>query len=287
MKSISDEAGALSIAVEMISGLGRTGTWWGVHHTGVVPDIVTIGKAVGGGFPLSCLATTDEIGQSKPWSNRSGSSSSYGGNPLAAAAGAASLKIIEDENLVENSKRIGAIMLKELETWVDRYSFVGTARGSGMFMALELVSDMKEKTPLTGKVCDRPVDIGQDLEAGEHDVALAVLLRHEDPDRGADAADDENDVERGHRVRADREREPADQREAAHLALAEDRLPLEADADRRGVVRRPRGLRDHVGIAETGHSTGLHRGVDAVVERAGLGLRHHLGLPRLGAQRVD
>ena len=155
MASIAKEVGALFIADEMITGLGRTGTWWGVHHTGVVPDIVTIGKAVGGGFPLSCLATTDEIGQSKPWSNRSGSSSSYGGNPLAAAAGAASLKIIEDENLVENSKRIGAIMLKELETWVDRYSFVGTARGSGMFMALELVSDKKEKTPLTGKVCDR------------------------------------------------------------------------------------------------------------------------------------
>src|SRR3954467_3331715 len=119
MASIAKEVGALFIADEMITGLGRTGTWWGVHHTGVVPDIVTIGKAVGGGFPLSCLATTDEIGQAKPWSNRSGSSSGYGGNPLAAAAGAASLKIIEDENLVENSKRIGAIMLKELETWVD------------------------------------------------------------------------------------------------------------------------------------------------------------------------
>jgi 4-aminobutyrate aminotransferase/(S)-3-amino-2-methylpropionate transaminase len=155
MKSIAEEAGALFIADEMITGLGRTGTWWGVHHTGVIPDIVTIGKAVGGGFPLSALATTDEIGKSKPWSNRSGSSSSYGGNPLAAAAGAASLKIIEEENLVENSKRVGAAMLKELETWVDRYSFVGVARGSGMFMAMELVSDKKLKTPLTGKVTDR------------------------------------------------------------------------------------------------------------------------------------
>jgi len=155
MASIAKEVDALFIADEMITGLGRTGTWWGVHHTGVIPDIVTIGKAVGGGFPLSALATTDEIGKSKPWSNRSGSSSSYGGNPLAAAAGAASLKIIEEENLVENSKRVGALMLKELETWVDRYSFVGCARGSGMFMALELVSDKKEKTPLTGKVTDR------------------------------------------------------------------------------------------------------------------------------------
>jgi 4-aminobutyrate aminotransferase-like enzyme len=155
MKSIADEAGALFIADEMITGLGRTGTWWGVHHTGVVPDIVTIGKAVGGGFPLSALATTDAIAGAKPWSNASGSSSSYGGNPLAAAAGAASLRIIEDEGLVENARRVGAIMLRELEPWVDRYPFVGTVRGSGMFLAIELVSDKAKKTPLTRKVTER------------------------------------------------------------------------------------------------------------------------------------
>src|SRR6185369_1370468 len=109
---------------EMITGLGRTGTWWGIDHSGVTPDIVTIGKAVGGGFPLSALATTDAIAGAKPWSNASGSSSSYGGNPLAAAAGAASLRIIEDEGLVENSRKVGAIMLREIEPWVDRYPFV-------------------------------------------------------------------------------------------------------------------------------------------------------------------
>src|SRR4051812_17377919 len=135
--SIAHDIGALFIADEMITGLGRTGTWWGTDHTGVIPDIVTIGKAVGGGFPLSALATTDAIAAAAPWSNASGSSSSYGGNPLAAAAGAASLRIIEDEKLVENSRKVGAKMLAELETWVEKYSFVGCARGSGMFMALE------------------------------------------------------------------------------------------------------------------------------------------------------
>lgn len=155
MKAIAEEVGALFIADEMITGLGRTGTWWGVHHTGVVPDIVTIGKAVGGGFPLSALATTDAIAAAKPWANASGSSSSYGGNPLAAAAGAASLRIIEDEGLVESSRVVGAAMLRELETWVDRYPFVGVARGAGMFMALELVSDKVKKTPLTRKVTER------------------------------------------------------------------------------------------------------------------------------------
>jgi 4-aminobutyrate aminotransferase-like enzyme len=155
MKSIADDAGALFIADEMITGLGRTGTWWGIDHTGVRPDIVTIGKAVGGGFPLSALATTDAIAAAKPWSNASGSSSSYGGNPLAAAAGAASLRILEDEGLVDNSRRVGEIMLRELEPWVDRYPFVGTVRGAGMFLAIELVSDKVKKTPLPRKITER------------------------------------------------------------------------------------------------------------------------------------
>src|SRR5512140_813362 len=179
MASIAKEVNALFIADEMITGLGRTGTWWGTDHTGVVPDIVTIGKAVGGGFPLSALATTDEIGQSKPWSNRSGSSSSYGGNPLAAAAGAASLRIIEDEHLVENSKKVGAVMLRELETWVDRYPFIGTVRGSGMFLAIELVSDKVKKTPLARKVTERI--FGECLRRGLLTMSYSASFRIQPP----------------------------------------------------------------------------------------------------------
>jgi 4-aminobutyrate aminotransferase-like enzyme len=155
MKSIAREVDALFIADEMITGLGRTGTWWGVDHSGVVPDIVTIGKAFGGGFPLSALATTAEIAAAKPWSNASGSSSSYGGNPLAAAAGAASLAIIEDERLVENSKRVGAVLLELLRPWVDRYPFVGHVGGSGLFAGVELVTDKQTKAPLPRAVTSR------------------------------------------------------------------------------------------------------------------------------------
>jgi 4-aminobutyrate aminotransferase-like enzyme len=91
----------------------------------------------------------------RPWANASGSSSSYGGNPLAAAAGAASLRIIEEEGLVENARRVGEIMLRELESWLDRYPFIGTVRGSGMFLGIEMVSDKVKKTPLTRKVTER------------------------------------------------------------------------------------------------------------------------------------
>jgi 4-aminobutyrate aminotransferase/(S)-3-amino-2-methylpropionate transaminase len=155
IQSIAADAGALFIADEMITGLGRTGTWWGVEHSGVKPDIVTIGKAFGGGFPLSGLLSTDEICQAKPWSNPSGSSSSYGGNPLGAAAGAAALAIIEDEKLVENARRVGAVMLAELQGFVERYPFCGHARGAGLFMGLELVRDKKTKEPLPRKVTER------------------------------------------------------------------------------------------------------------------------------------
>jgi 4-aminobutyrate aminotransferase-like enzyme len=139
----------------MITGLGRTGKRWGVEHTGVKPDVVTLGKAFGGGFPLSGLLTTDEIAQAKPWGIPSGSSSSYGGNPLGAAAGAAALRIIDEENLTENAAAVGEVMLRELETFVDRYPFVGFVQGAGLFLRVELVRDKKTKEPLPRKVTER------------------------------------------------------------------------------------------------------------------------------------
>ncbi|HEX4406638.1 MAG TPA: aminotransferase class III-fold pyridoxal phosphate-dependent enzyme, partial [Polyangia bacterium] len=139
VRALADELDALLIDDEMITGLGRTGKRWGVDHTGVRPDVVTIGKAFGGGFPLSGLLTTDEISEAKPWGIPSGSSSSYGGNPLGAAAGAAALRIIDDENLAENARVVGAAMLRELEGFVERYPFVGFVQGEGLFLRVELV----------------------------------------------------------------------------------------------------------------------------------------------------
>ena len=117
--------------------------------------MVTIGKAFGGGFPLSGLLTTDEIAQAKPWGNPSGSSSSYGGNPLGAAAGAAALKIIDEEDLTENSRVVGAVLKRELEAFVDRYPFVGFVDGAGLLIRMELVKDKKTKEPLPRRVTER------------------------------------------------------------------------------------------------------------------------------------
>jgi 4-aminobutyrate aminotransferase/(S)-3-amino-2-methylpropionate transaminase len=155
IKSVAQDVGALLIADEMITGLGRTGRTWGVEHSGVAPDVVTLGKAFGGGFPLSGVLTTDEIAQARPWSVPSGSSSSYGGNPLGAAAGAASLRIIEEEDLTENARLVGEAMLGELRTYIDRYPFVGFVDGLGLFLRIELVKDKRTKEPLPRAVTER------------------------------------------------------------------------------------------------------------------------------------
>jgi len=153
IKEVAREFDALLILDEMITGFGRTGEYWGAWHSGVEADIVTIGKQFGGGFPISGIVSKDEIVSAKPWSDPSGSSSSYGGNPLAAAAASACLTIIDDEGLVENSKRVGEYFLKRIADWAERFSFVGDVRGAGLFIGMELVSDKTTKQPLSKNSC--------------------------------------------------------------------------------------------------------------------------------------
>ena len=145
IRDIAAEEGALFIADEMITGFGRTGRMWGVDHDGVVPDVMTVGKGVGGGFPLSGLVSTDELTSHPPFSNPSGSSSSYGGNPLAAAAGLASLEIITRENLVANSEKVGRAMLQRLHAMQEKHRVIGDVRGAGLLLGLELVKDRQTK----------------------------------------------------------------------------------------------------------------------------------------------
>ena len=145
IRDIAKENGCLLIADEMITGFGRTGRMWGVDHDGVVPDVMTVGKGMGGGFPLSAVVSTDELTRHPPFSKPSGSSSSYGGNPLAAAAGLASLEIITRENLVDNSRRVGASMLRKLEAMKEKHAVIGDVRGKGLLLGLELVRDRRTK----------------------------------------------------------------------------------------------------------------------------------------------
>lgn len=148
VREIADEFGALLIADEILTGFGRTGTMWASEQFDLKPDVMTIGKGIGGGFPLSAVASSFERMSAKPFGEPSGSSSSYGGNPLAAAAGLAAVEAILDEKLVENSARVGALMLGALKELQNKYRFIGDVRGRGLMIGVELVADRATKVPL-------------------------------------------------------------------------------------------------------------------------------------------
>ena len=148
VQDIAKEHGALLIADEMQTGFGRTGSMWGCDHERLVPDVMTVGKGIAGGFPLSALISTDELTSRKPFANPSGSSSSYGGNPLASAAGLATLEIIIKDDLVKNAERVGNVMMARLRSMQDRYRCIGDVRGRGLMLGLELVRNRESKEPL-------------------------------------------------------------------------------------------------------------------------------------------
>ena len=155
LRALCDEIGAVLIADEMLTGFGRTGKMFAVEHDGVVPDIMTIGKGFGGGFPMTGLIARDEVARAKPWANPSGSSSSYGGNPLAAAASRVTIETMLEEDLVGNSRRVGARMLQEIERWERELPVVRGARGRGLMIGLDLV--YPEGHPRAGQLLDKQV----------------------------------------------------------------------------------------------------------------------------------
>ena len=154
VKSVAKDFGALLIADEMITGFGRTGKWWGVEHSGVRPDIVTVGKGMGSGYPVSGVLLSDELGKAEPFSKPSASSSSYGGNPLAAVAVAETIGAIQKQHLVENSRKVGAMMLSRLVQLKEKYQFIGDVRGKGLMIGVELVRDLETKELLGKKVTE-------------------------------------------------------------------------------------------------------------------------------------
>ena len=152
VREIADEFDALVIADEILTGFGRTGTMWASQQFALEPDILTMGKGMGGGFPMSGVAASHERMSAPPFGEPSGSSSSYGGNPLAAAAGLAVMEALREEKLVENSARIGALMLDALEALEEKYRFIGDVRGRGLLIGIELVADRDSKEPLAPEI---------------------------------------------------------------------------------------------------------------------------------------
>jgi 4-aminobutyrate aminotransferase / (S)-3-amino-2-methylpropionate transaminase / 5-aminovalerate transaminase len=154
VESIARDNDAVLVADEMITGFGRTGKMWGVEHSGVAPEVMTVGKGMGCGFPVSGLLMSEKMTQASPFNKASASSSSYGGNPMAAVAVAQTLKTIASDNLVENSRRVGAILLGRLHEMQEKFEFIGDVRGRGLLIGIDLVRDRRTKELLSRKVTE-------------------------------------------------------------------------------------------------------------------------------------
>lgn len=136
------------IADEVQVGFGRLGThFWGFETQGVVPDIVVLGKPIGNGFPLAAVVTTAEIAAS--FANGMEFFSTFGGNPVACAAGLAVLDVVEEERLQENALRVGQYFLERLRKLGERHALIGDVRGSGLFVGVDLVRDRETRAPAT------------------------------------------------------------------------------------------------------------------------------------------
>jgi 4-aminobutyrate aminotransferase-like enzyme len=139
VRELATEYGALFVADEMITGFGRTGLMFGCEEERVVPDIMTIGKGMGGGFPVSGVISTDEIMSAKPFSLPSASSSSYGGNPLAAAAALVTIKTIIDDKLAENAAHVGKLLRDGLTAIAQQRGTIANVRGRGLLIGFDLI----------------------------------------------------------------------------------------------------------------------------------------------------
>ncbi len=144
LRSYCDEKGILLMADEVLTGWGRTGKWLCMEHWDVLPDVVTLGKGFGNGFPVTCVAVREPYKESF---EEISASSSYGGNPMACAAALACIEVIEEEDLLERSLHLGDIALRRMEKMKAAHAIVGDVRARGCLMGIELVKDKSTKEP--------------------------------------------------------------------------------------------------------------------------------------------
>jgi 4-aminobutyrate aminotransferase-like enzyme len=127
-------------------GFGRLGThFWGFETQTVVPDIVVLGKPIGNGFPLATVVTTPKIAAS--FNNGMEFFSTFGGNPVACAAGLAVLDVLEEEHLQENALGVGSYLNAQLKALQGKHALIGDVRGAGLFLGVDLVLDRETREP--------------------------------------------------------------------------------------------------------------------------------------------
>ncbi|MEX5272719.1 aminotransferase class III-fold pyridoxal phosphate-dependent enzyme [Kocuria sp. CPCC 205235] len=137
LRERADRHGILLIFDEVQAGVGRTGKYWGHQHSTALPDIQVMAKGIASGFPISAIAASTEL-MSKGWPGSQGGT--YGGNAVSAAAGVATLQVVEDEGLVENSRVRGDQLHAGLLDIQSRYPVIGNVRGVGLMQGIEFTA---------------------------------------------------------------------------------------------------------------------------------------------------
>ena len=144
LRAICDEHGILLIADEVQSGFGRTGAMWAFEHAGIVPDVACVAKAIANGLPLSAIVTSRAL--QERW-GRGAHGTTYGGNPVACAAGVAVLETIRDEDLVANARARGVELSGGLRELMAEFPVIGDVRGPGLMIGVEFVTDRGTREP--------------------------------------------------------------------------------------------------------------------------------------------
>ena len=137
LRRICDRHGILLVADEVQSGIGRTGKWFAIEHTGVHPDIVCMAKGIASGMPLGVTMSRADVMDWIPGSH----ASTFGGNPVCIASALATLDVIEKERLLDNSTSVGNYMMKRMADWPQKHKLVGDVRGRGLMIGVEIVRD--------------------------------------------------------------------------------------------------------------------------------------------------
>lgn len=138
IRELCDEHGALMILDEVQTGMGRTGKWFGFQHYDVEPDIITLAKALGGGVAIGAMMARSDVAASLVPGTHA---STFGGNPLACAAGIAVIEAIEEEGLIDNAIKMGEYAREKIEGLKEKHSIIDHVRGKGLMIGVQLSSD--------------------------------------------------------------------------------------------------------------------------------------------------
>jgi 4-aminobutyrate aminotransferase-like enzyme len=144
IRALCNEFGIVMMADEVLTGMVRTGKMFAVEHWSTVPDVITLGKGFGNGFPVTAMMVAEKH---KEAIEKISASTSYGGNPMACAAALASIEVIEEEDLNARSLHLGEILLRRMREMAQQYPIIGDVRGLGCLLGIELVKDKATREP--------------------------------------------------------------------------------------------------------------------------------------------